>query len=98
MPATMTKYQTLYVLTEDELRAISRLSDAARLLNAALPATHTTTPIGRLESLTDGVASVTIFATPMRECDECGAAPIPTIRCNDCDTHRCHRCYYAHKH
>lgn len=43
----------MYHITDDQFRSVVRLCDAARLLDAALPATHTTTPLGPLRGLTD---------------------------------------------
>lgn len=50
-----------YLISETEMRAIMRLSDAANLLSAALPPAYTTTPMGSLKSLSDAVAMIAIM-------------------------------------
>ena len=90
--------QDLYALDVDQRRRIERLCTVATLIAAGLPENYTSTPAGSLADVSQDVADMILFAKPMGTCDECGAAPVPTIRCEECDTHRCHRCYYAHKH
>jgi hypothetical protein len=52
-------------VTPDQLRALTRLADAARLLAAALPAAYTITPIGSLEALANEASVVLLFLEPV---------------------------------
>jgi hypothetical protein len=54
-------------LTAAQLRALTRLTDAARLLAAGLPAAYTTTPIGPLVRLADEASAVLLFLDPLPE-------------------------------
>ena len=56
-----------YVLTEAQRRTLARLTDAARLLAAALPPAYTTTPIGPLASLADEASAILLFLNPEQE-------------------------------
>jgi len=48
-----------YLVTEADVKAIMRLSDAANLLSVGLPPEYTTTPLGKLANLVADVSSVT---------------------------------------
>lgn len=89
-----------YLVNAEQMRAITRLTDAARLLSAALPVAYTATPLGGLEDLIAPVFTLCLLRSrsSIVLCQECERWTQTPTRCAECDLQRCGPCQYMHTH